>query len=314
MSEKSQNLGLYRFAAATCWTTVLLLMVGAMVTSNQAGDSVPDWPLAYHRLIPPLVGGVRYEYSHRVVAGIVAIMTLILAIWISVADRRRQVRRLGWNAFALVIAQAVLGGLRVLDRDPAVLATAHAILAQIFFILLVSLALYLSPWWRGDLPRLEDSGSPRATAIAGWTTLIILAQLVLGAGYRHGAFGIVPHIIGAVVVGVFVVWVGRVIRKRFRSVPALRKQVSYLHSAYGTQVLLGIAAYWGVVQLGASLHPSEVYVGLTVAHVLVGALTLATSLLLTLSCYRMIPSAKSAAFGSASVPQHPAGASGKAGA
>ena len=78
--------GVYRFAVATSCCTILLLMAGALVTSNGAAESVPDWPLAYGKLIPPLIGGIRFEYAHRVIAGIVAILTLILAIWLTVCE------------------------------------------------------------------------------------------------------------------------------------------------------------------------------------------------------------------------------------
>src|ERR1700676_108635 len=111
----SQNLrGVYRFAVATSCCTVLLLMAGALVTSNNAADSVPDWPLAYGKLVPPMVGGIRFEYTHRVLAGLVSILTLTLAIWLTRAEKRPLAKRLGWTALALVIAQAVLGGIRVL--------------------------------------------------------------------------------------------------------------------------------------------------------------------------------------------------------
>src|SRR5271170_3777760 len=105
--------GVYRFAVATSFATILLLMAGALVTNNNAGDSVPDWPLAYGRLIPPFVGGIRFEYSHRVAAGIVSLMTLVLAIWLARVERRPLARRLGWTALALVVAQGLLGGVRV---------------------------------------------------------------------------------------------------------------------------------------------------------------------------------------------------------
>ena len=110
--------GLHRFAVATASCTVLLLMAGALVTSNDAADSVPDWPLAYGKIIPPMVGGIRYEFTHRVMAGTVAILTAILAIWLA-RKGSRFLRNLGWTALGLVIAQAILGGLRVLFHDPA---------------------------------------------------------------------------------------------------------------------------------------------------------------------------------------------------
>jgi heme a synthase len=290
MSEASPyNLrGVHRFAVATSACTVLLLMAGALVTSNDAADSVPDWPLAYGKIVPPLVGGIRYEYTHRVLAGIVAILTLGLAVWLAIVERRRWARRLGWTALALVVAQALLGAFRVLEGHAALSATAHAILAQIFFITVVSLALFTSLWWQFDVPPLDDSASPRVTTLAAWTTAAIFVQLILGAAFRHGAFGILPHIIGAGVVGVMVVWAGRAAKKRFARVPAIRASVIWLHATFGTQILLGIAAYWAILASRGEAQPGLTYVVLSVAHVLVGALTLAASVLLTLVCLRLL--------------------------
>jgi heme a synthase len=285
----SQNLrGVYRFAVATSCFTVLLLMAGALVTSNNAADSVPDWPLAYGQLVPPLVGGVRFEYAHRLFAGLVSILTLVLAIWLTRTERRPLAKRLGWTTLALVIAQAVLGGVRVLVGHPALSATAHAILAQIFFITIVGLSLYLSPWWQQELPLLEDSAESSARSLALWTTLAILAQLVLGAAFRHGAFGIKPHLWGAGILIMLVVLTGRTVKSRFRQNRDLRRGVVLLHACFGTQLLLGGAAYWAVLTAGDNFQPGVLYVILTVAHVLGGALTLAASVILTLSCYRLI--------------------------
>jgi heme a synthase len=288
MSDKPDRLGIHRFAVATASCTVLLLVAGALVTSNDAADSVPDWPLAYGRIIPPLVGGIRYEYTHRVLAALVSILTLTLAVWLARSEPRRSIRRLGWTALGLVIAQALLGAARVLEGHPALTATAHAILAQIFFITVVSLALFTSPWYRSEMPSLEDSGSPSLRNVSLWTTGIIFLQLVLGAGFRHGAFGIVPHVTGAVAVLFFAIWTSRTIRKRFRTITELRRGAIYLNAAVGLQILLGGAAYGAIVAARTAVQPTLVYVVLTVAHVLVGALTLASSQLLTLSCFRMI--------------------------
>lgn len=288
MSTTYNLRSVHRFAIATSCCTVLLLMAGALVTSNDAADSVPDWPLAYGKIIPPLVGGIRYEYTHRVLAGLVAILTLGLAIWLARTDKRRWARRLGWTALGLVVAQALLGGLRVLEGHAAISATAHAILAQIFFITVVSLALFTSLWWQFDVPPLDDSGSPRVTTLAAWTTAAIFVQLILGAAFRHGAFGILPHIIGAAVVTVMVVWAGRAAKRRFARVPAIRSSVIWLHSTFGTQLLLGAAAYWTILDSKGEPQPGLTYVVLSVAHVLVGALTLAASVVLTLVCFRLL--------------------------
>lgn len=269
-------------------------MAGALVTSNDAADSVPDWPLAYGKIIPPLVGGIRYEYAHRLMAGTVAILTAILAIWLA-RKGSPFLRKLGWTALGLVIAQAILGGMRVLFHDPALTATIHAILAQIFFITAVSLALFTSPWWNSNLAELEDPGSPSVRNLSLITTAAIFVQLILGAGFRHGAFGILPHMIGAVVVLFLVIWTGRAVRKRFGSVRDLRRWGILLQAFLGTQILLGIAAYWAVVQEIKAAQPTQTYVVLTVAHVLVGALTLAASVLLTLASIRVIGGAAASA-------------------
>ncbi|MFZ3216787.1 MAG: COX15/CtaA family protein [Candidatus Acidiferrales bacterium] len=279
--------GLYRFAFATSTCTVLLLMAGALVTSNDAADSVPDWPLAYGKIIPPLVGGIRYEYTHRVMAATVATLTLILAILLA-RSGSRFLRNLGFTALLLVIAQAVLGGMRVLFHDPALTATVHAILAQIFFVTVVSLTLFTSSWWNSDPAKLDDSASPPLRVLAAITAVAIFVQLILGAGFRHGAFGILPHMIGAVVVLFLAIWTGRTVRVRFKGVGQLRRWGILLQSFIGTQFLLGIAAYWAVVQEIQAAQPTTTYVVLTVAHVLVGALTLAASVVLALSVFHVI--------------------------
>lgn len=279
---------LHRFAVATASFTALLLVAGALVTSHDAADSVPDWPLAYGRIIPPLIGGIRFEFAHRVIAGIVAVLSAVLAVWLARADPRPYVRRLGWTALALVIAQALLGATRVLFGHPPIVATAHATLAQIFFMITIALALFTSDWGRRELPQWDDSGNPSLRALSMGTTAAILVQLVLGAGFRHGAFGIWPHVAGAAVVTVLVVLTGRAVRKRFGKVWDLRRWGLWLQSLIGIQLLLGGAAYWTILAARNEPQPSALYVYVTVAHVLFGALTLAASVLLTLSCRRLI--------------------------
>jgi heme a synthase len=290
--EDTQHPAIYRLAFLTSCATILLLMAGALVTSNFAADSVPDWPLAYHRIIPPMVGGIRYEFTHRVIAGLVAIFTLVLAIAVASAKWKcatKAAHRLGWTAFLLIIAQALLGAFRVLEGYPAISATAHAILAQIYFITIVSLTMVISPWWQRSEPRLTEAASPRLVTAGILTTLVIVVQLVLGAGFRHGAWGILPHLIGFVFVTGFVIWVVRLAKKRFGADHDIRKGVVLLHATFGAQVLLGIAAYWAVQKALTDVQPTFTYVILTVAHVLGGALVLASSVLLTLMAVRLIP-------------------------
>jgi heme a synthase len=297
MTEERSSGALHRFAITTCGCTVLLLMAGALVTSNDAADSVPDWPLAYGRIIPPLVGGIRYEFAHRVVAGVVAVLTTILAIWLARSAKAKLLRQLGWAAFALVLAQAALGALRVVFHHPPLIATVHATVAQIFFMTTVALVYYTGAGARSDTQAIEDSGSPRLGTLGALTTAVILVQLVLGAGFRHGAFGILPHLIGAGVVTLMVIWTGRAAKSRFRLVPEIRRGVVFLHSTFGTQLLLGFGAYWAVAKVITEAQPTMPYVMLTVAHVLVGALVLAASVMLTLSSLHLTRPPMAAALG-----------------
>lgn len=286
-SQTETPLGPYRFAMLTAGCTVLLLMAGALVTSNDAADSVPDWPLAYGKLIPPLIGGIRFEYTHRVIAGTVAILTLILALWLTIAKVRPLAKVLGWLALVLILAQAALGALRVYLIHPMLSATAHATLAQIYFITVVGLSLYLSPWWKSS-GSIEDNKRPSLRMLTALTTLAILAQLILGAAFRHGAFGIDPHLVGAGVVLVMVVWTGAVAKRRFRENRDVRRSTILLHAFFGLQILLGFAAWYAVRVLALeSDQPTLPYVILTVAHVLGGALTLAASVIFSLVSYRL---------------------------
>src|SRR5467141_1060510 len=105
----------HRFAVFAASVTFLLIIAGALVTSNDAGLSVPDWPTSFGTFrMPRMVGGVKFEHGHRMVAGTVVILTLILAGWLWRSEPRRWVRRLGAISVLTIIAQAILGGITVL--------------------------------------------------------------------------------------------------------------------------------------------------------------------------------------------------------
>ena len=147
---------LHRFAQFVAGCTVLLVLAGSLVTSTGSGLAVPDWPTTYGSnmfLFPPSkwVGGIFYEHGHRLIASTVGFLTIVLAVWLWLREPRRWVKWLGIGALGAVIAQGVLGGLTVLFFLPAAISTAHAGLAEIFFCLVVSIALFTSPRWiEGD--------------------------------------------------------------------------------------------------------------------------------------------------------------------
>jgi len=286
---QSYNAGLHRFAIFTAGWTLFLLVAGALVTSNDAGLSVPDWPLSYGSLFPPMVGGIFFEHGHRMVATLAGIFTIILTVWIARRESRRWVRYLGWSALGAVIAQGLLGGLTVRFLLPIPVSVAHACLAQAFFCAVVSLALITSRWWQSELPQIEDSRSPRLHTWALLTVGAAFLQLILGATYRHKGLDILPHIVGAAVVLFMATWTTRAIRKRFSGVPGLRRPAMALATLVGIQILLGAGAFWARVVTRSAPQPMPEMVWSTVVHLAVGALTLACAVVLTLCSYRLVP-------------------------
>jgi cytochrome c oxidase assembly protein subunit 15 len=282
------NKAVHQYAVFAACCTFILLNAGALVTSNDAGLSIPDWPLAYGSFVPPFVGGIRYEYSHRVFAAFVGVLTIGLAAWLWKAEKRAWMRWLGLAALGGVIAQGILGGLTVKTFQLPPVSAAHGTLAQLFFSTLVAIAVFTSSWWQGQLPEFEDSGSPRIRTLVVWTLLAIFGQLILGAAFRHKGFGIIPHLIGAVVVTILVFVTAGALKKRFRDVPPLRNCARLLHILIGIQLLLGAGAYWSRLYSAGFPQPIAVMVTLTVAHTVTGALVLAAALVTMLICYRMI--------------------------
>jgi cytochrome c oxidase assembly protein subunit 15 len=279
---------LHRFAVFTACCTFLLLIAGALVTSNDAGLSVPDWPLSYGSLMPPMIGGIFYEHGHRMIATLVGMLSIVLAVWLWRVHRHDWLRWLGVAALGAVIAQGILGGITVLWFLPAPISAAHATLAQIFFCTVVSIALFTSSWWQRERPLAVDSQGTSIHSLGIYTAAAALLQLVLGAAFRHKGFGIDPHLAGAAVVTGLVFWFSATLRLRFPDVAILRNSARVLHAFIGTQLLLGVAAYWSRMYSRQFPQPIPVMVTFTVMHTVFGAALLATIVLVTLFCYRLV--------------------------
>src|ERR1700674_3600185 len=144
------NAFVHRFSVFVVLWTILLLIAGALVTSNDAALAVPDWPLSYGSLTPPMVGGIRYEHSHRMMAGALALLSLVLAVWVWAKDERRRLRWFSVIAVAGIAAQAGLGAEVVLKLLHYWLPVIHACFAQIVFAALLSIAVFTSRWWMSD--------------------------------------------------------------------------------------------------------------------------------------------------------------------
>jgi cytochrome c oxidase assembly protein subunit 15 len=281
--------GVHRFAVFVVIWTILLLIAGALVTSNEAALSVPDWPLSYGTLTPPMVGGIRYEHSHRVIAAGLGLLTVALASLIWVKDSRRWLRWFGVIAVAGVVVQAILGGEVVRQLLHYWLPVMHACFAQIVFAAVLSIAVFTSRWWVSEQPQVEDRGSPSIHTLATANAAVIFFQVVLGAGFRHQDIPVWPHIVGAFVVLGMVIWTAAVLHKRFGNSPEISRARILLHAIFGTQFLLGFGAYWSRLTTADAPQPMPVVVTLTVIHTVVGALLFAFSVLIVLLCYRIVP-------------------------
>jgi heme a synthase len=289
MTAPRYNRWLHGYATFVAGVTFLLIVAGALVTSNDAGLSVPDWPTSFGSFrMPRMVGGVKYEHGHRLIAGAVGILTLILAFWIWKSESRRWVRRLGGTAVLAILAQALLGGITVLFYLPVTISVSHACLAQLFFCIAVSLALFTGRDWRWDNTEFEDTSHPSLRQLSVATTVLVFIQLMLGAAFRHHGFGIVPHILVAGLVTIGVLWLLARVLSDFRSQSQLKRSAFLLSGLLVLQVFLGIGSYLMLLSARNAPQPLPPVVAVTTTHVAVGALVLASSLLLTLKIYRYV--------------------------
>src|SRR5436190_6306006 len=170
MNRTPDNRWLHRFAVLTALATLALIGIGGLVTSHEAGMSVPDWPTSYgyNMFLLPLskwwhVGNVFYEHSHRLFASGVGMLTAVLMVWLWIKEPRKWLRWLGVAAFLAVVLQGVLGGLRVvLFKDQ--IGIFHAALAQLFFVLTCAIALLTSKWWQTSAAAVGDRKSKEEAA------------------------------------------------------------------------------------------------------------------------------------------------------
>src|SRR6266446_5433709 len=284
--------GVHRFSVfVVCWT-VLLFVAGALVTSKDAALSVTDWPKSHGTWVPPLAtlqGVDLFEFSHRVVAGGLGILTLALAALLWVREKRPWLRWMWLIAVLGVAVQAILGGQVVIRLLHYWLPVVHACFAQIVFGAVLAIAVFTSKWWVSEQPRLEDSGTPSIHSVAILNAAVIYLQVILGAGFRHREIPIWPHMAGALLVLGMVIWTAVALRKRFPQSRELSKARIFLHAIFGTQFLLGLAAYWSRRTTADAPQPMPVMVTLTVIHTVVGAILFAFSVLVVLACYRLVP-------------------------
>lgn len=274
------------FARVAVGATFLLLAVGGLVTSVEAGLAVTDWPnsFGYNMFLYPfsrMTGPVYYEHAHRLFGALVGLTTLVLALFLQRAEPRRWVRITGWLALIMVVIQGILGGLRVtgtftLSTSPeamtpsVALAMIHGVFGQIFFAILVALAVFTSPSWRGSAEPLRRHGVRTDRIMGVGLVALMLCQLLLGASQRHFEKLLIIHIVtGIALVTPLLIHVAIRAWGLNRGQPILERLGLALMAAIIVQIVLGFAAY-ATSGLALTLN-----VTLSTAHQWCGALLLA---------------------------------------
>jgi len=281
--------GVHRYALFVVAWAIVLLTAGALVTSEDAALAVPDWPLSYGTLNPPMIGGIAFEHSHRLIAAGLGFLIVVLAFLLWRNEERPWMRWLGFAALGGVIFQGILGGLTVLKLLHYWLPVMHACTAEIMFAILVSIAFFTSRWYVQDLPQYPDSGSPSIHSIVTLNALVIFLQVLVGAGFRHKYLSLKPHVFGAPIVLAMVIWAAAVLRRRFPEAPAIGRVRRLLHVVVGVQIVLGLVALWARINSADDPQPMPTVVISTVVHTVIGAILFATSIITVLVCDRLVP-------------------------
>jgi len=278
----------HRLAIGLVPATWILLIAGGLVTSTDSGLAVPDWPLSYGTFFPPMVGGILYEHSHRLIAGTVALWTAVLAVWLIAKESRASLKWLGASALAMILLQALLGGLTVIYLLPTVISVAHASLGQVFFGLVVSIAILTSGAWQAVTPSVHPAVRRLRIMSLGFTALVFF-QIVSGAYVRHtGGGGLAWHISGACVAGFAILAALYDVGMRLRPPGGFLKGVMVLAMITLTQIGFGIGAFIYTQMMEAVPEIRWVEVFWATGHQALGAVLLGSSVAWVLFTYRSL--------------------------
>lgn len=280
------------YALFTAFATFLVIVAGALVTSNDAGLAVPDWPTSFHTFrMPKMVGGVLYEHGHRMIAGFTILLTLGITIFTLMVDRRRWMKKLAIGGLCTILVQAVLGGVTVLNYLPPTVSTAHALVGQTFFCIAVAIAILTGRKYTGEVERTAvDRRKPSLIALTLLSVLVLYVQLILGGMFRHKGMSWEPHVFNAAVVAIVLTWTSVRVLSYYSQLESLRRPAIMMLALLMAQLSLGFISFLTKVVWGHdAVQPQPMMVWSTVAHVATGALLLATAVVLAIQTWRQVP-------------------------
>lgn len=247
---------LHRFSIAAAALALAGVLTGAMVVSS---------------------GGTSYLELHHITAGLSAIAVAILGLWMAA----QQPARLGWLLLSLVVVECALG----LLPQGAATGIGHSLIAQLLFGAATAAVVCTGSSWSKPPELVADHGWPSLGSLGRITPILVLAQIALGAAYRHKAMGILPHLFGAMVLVLIILCVCIFVMQQFPSHAVLRPAANHLMAIAFTQIFLGIAAFT-VRTMTTKSTPAVI--GVTAVHACVGAMTLSAAVVLAMQIRRNV--------------------------
>ena len=261
-----KNPWLHRLAILLAVCTLLLIVDGAMV-----GPGAQVTPAA--------------TSLHRIAATAVSLLALGVVLWLVFTDHRPQARRLGWLTLVVAVLQDSVGHASVLTKFPMSAGIAHALMAPLFFAAVVAIAVVTSPAWSRGHEHVSDYGWPSMRSLAILTPILVMLQILLGAAFRQKALTLLPHVLGAMFVALAILMESIFVLQQFPTHRALRPAAKTLLGVGFGQVFLGLTA----LIMKSMADDTAIPVVITVAaHVTGGAVTLATTIVLSILIRRNV--------------------------
>ena len=257
MTSNVESMWVFRWSLLVSVLTFPLIWLGGLVTTHDAGMAVPDWPgtFGYNLFLYPMSAWVYgpfdlfVEHGHRLLASVVGLFAIGLCI---VAYRNEPRRWLVATCFLFllaIIAQGVLGGVRVLF-DARTVAMIHGCSGPLVFALGSFIAMASSSRWRAAT---WSGGGIGIGRLAAFLFVLSIVQLFVGAHLRHSLPTWLPiffmslvhtHLLFATLIlvavlgcSVFVRWGANGARRE------LRTPSNALLAIVFVQILLGLATW-----------------------------------------------------------------------
>lgn len=284
------KIGLHRYAVAVSLWILILVAAGSMITTKGAALAIPDWPLAFGSVFPSghLTDAVWMSLIHRYLAAAALVMAIGLVFVAYRASRRGAVRKLAGITLLLLAAQIVLGGAVVFLGAPDWTGLIHAGLAQLTLLAAAAVAFLSWPGIDVNPSYVHDYGWPSLRTLALWTPVLVFGQIMLGAMYRHHVLSLIPHMVGAMIVGGLVLLFALFTLTQCPNHEGLRTLAITVLLVLACQVVLGVMTYVGGAASEGQSTASLWAVLTAAAHVAGGGVLLVFCSLLALQIRRCV--------------------------